>query len=113
MDYSSIIQNNLNSLNYFVPEMLLTGVILLLIITDLFISKERSAWLSILALLGLGAVFVTVVQQYELGSRSIFSDMLVVDPFALYFKLLFLAVTIIVIFLSIGSVELAGRPVGE
>ncbi len=113
MDYSTIIQNNLNSLNYFVPELLLTGLVLVLILADLFLGKERSPWMSIIALIGAAIVLVSVICQYELGSRSIFNDMLVVDPFSLYFKLLFLASTIMVVFLSIGSVELSGRPVGE
>ncbi len=113
MDYTSVIQNNLNSLTYFVPELLLAGVVLAIVLADLFLGKERSAWLSILSLVGCGVVLVAVLHQYDLGSRSIFNDMLVVDPFSLYFKLLFLASAITVVFLSIGSIELAGRPVGE
>ncbi|TDI84663.1 MAG: NADH-quinone oxidoreductase subunit N [Caldithrix sp.] len=113
MDYSSIIQSNINSLAYFVPELLLTGIVLAMVIADLFLKKEHSPWMSIIALAGAVVVFLAVIAQYDLGSRSIFSDMLVVDPFSLFFKLLFLASAVLVIFLSIGSVELAGRPVGE
>lgn len=114
MEISALtIQNNINSLNYFVPELLLTGVILVLIIADLFLKKEKSAWTSLIALAGMIGVLVVVLQQYDLGTRSIFNDMLVVDPFSLYFKLLFVASTVMVIFLSIGSIELAGRAVGE
>jgi len=113
MDYSAIIKGNLNSLSYFVPELLLTGIVLLVIIADLILGKERSAWTSIITLFGGVAVLFAVVMQYDLGSRSIFNDMLVVDPFSLYFKVLFLASLIMVVLLSIGSIELAGRPVGE
>lgn len=113
MDYSSIIQNNINSLSYFLPELLLTGIILLMVIVDIILKKERSPWMSIIALSGLIVVFLAVLEQYKMGSRSIFNDMLVVDPFSLYFKLLFLASTAMVVFLSIGSIELSGRPVGE
>jgi len=113
MDYSGIIQNNLNSLTYFLPELLLTGLVLLLVVTDLFLKKEKSPYVAFVALAGLVVVFVSVIQQYNLGSRSIFNDMLVVDPFSLYFKVIFLATAIMVIFLSFTSVELAGRPVGE
>lgn len=113
MDYSGIIQNNINSLAYFVPELILTGLICLLVATDLLLKKEKSAYNSFIALIGLAVVFVAVLKQYDLGNRSIFNDMLVVDPFALFFKVLFLATAILVIFLSFTSVELAGRPVGE
>lgn len=113
MDYSTIIQHNIGSLSYFVPELILTGVILILIIADLILKNERSAWTSFIALAGLIAAFVAVLAQYNIDSRSIFSDMLVVDPFSFFFKVLFLASSVFAIFLSIGSVELAGRPVGE
>lgn len=113
MNLSEIIQNNINSLSYFVPELILTGMIVVIIVADLLLKKENSAWTSLLALGGLVATFIAVMAQYDLGSRSIFNDMLVVDPFSLYFKLLFLASTIFVVLLSIGSVELSGRPVGE
>lgn len=113
MDISSVIQNNINSLGYFIPELILTGVILLIVIADLILKDERSAWTAFIALGGVIATFVAVLGLYKMGTRSIFNDMLVVDPFSLYFKLLFLASTVMVIFLSIGSVELAGRPVGE
>lgn len=113
MDYSDIIQHNIDSLSYFVPELILTGVILILIIADLLLKRERSAWTSIVALAGLIAAFVAVLAQYKMGTGSIFSDMLVVDPFAFFFKILFLASSVFAILLSIGSVELSGRPVGE
>lgn len=113
MNPSEIIQNNINSLSYFLPELILTGMIVVLIIADLLLKKENSAWTSLLALGGLVIAFVAVLNQYDLGSRSIFNDMLAVDPFALYFKLLFLTSAAFVVLLSIGSVELAGRPVGE
>lgn len=113
MDYSAIINDNINSLSYFLPELLLTGIIIMMIVADLFLKQARSPWLSFFALGGAIVVMFAVVAQYDLGSRSLFNNMLVVDPFSLFFKLLFLASTIAVVFLSIGSVELAGRPVGE
>jgi NADH-quinone oxidoreductase subunit N len=113
MEYTSSLQNNLDSLSYFVPELILTGLILILVIADILLKKERSPWISFLALGGLVIVLLAVISQYKLGSRSIFNDMLALDPFALYFKILFIASAFLVVFLSIGSVELAGRPVGE
>jgi len=86
MNPAEIIQNNINSLSYFLPELVLTGMIVVLIIADLLLKKENSAWTSLLALGGLAIAFVAVMNQYDLGSRSIFNDMLVVDPFSLYFK---------------------------
>ncbi|MFQ5771293.1 MAG: NADH-quinone oxidoreductase subunit N, partial [bacterium] len=113
MNYSTTLQNNINSLSYFVPELILTAVILMLVIADIILKKEKSPWTSFFALGGLIIALIAVLAQFKMGSRSIFNDMLVVDPFSLFFKLLFLASTVMVIFLSIGSIELSGRPVGE
>lgn len=113
MALSDIIRDNINSLNYFLPELLLTGLVLIMIIADLLLKKERSPWMSIIALIGSGIVLFAIINQYDLGSRSIFNNMLAVDPFSIFFKLLFVASTILVIFLSIASVELSGRNVGE
>lgn len=113
MEYASILQNNIESVAYFWPEIILTGVILILILSDLLLKEKRSAWTSFIALAGLIVVFVSVLMQFKMGTRPIFYQMFTLDPFALFFKILFLASTLLVIFLSIGSVELAGRPVGE
>ncbi len=113
MEYTTSLQNNISSISYFVPELILTSVILILIIADLILKKDNSHWTSIIALIGLAIAFIAVFAQYKMGSRSIFNNMLVVDPFSLFFKILFLASTVMVIFLSIGSIELSGRPVGE
>ena len=95
MPISSIIQDNINSLEYFIPELLLTGIIVLMIIADMLLKKQRSAWMSVIALIGAAAVTITVIQQYDLGSRLLFNNMLGLDPFSLFFKLLFLASAII------------------
>ena len=49
MNPAEIIQNNINSLSYFLPELVLTGMIVVLIIADLLLKKENSAWTSLLA----------------------------------------------------------------
>ncbi|MCG8607134.1 NADH-quinone oxidoreductase subunit N [bacterium] len=113
MDFSQSLQDNITSMGYFIPELILAGMMLVLIIVDLLLKKENSAWTSFVALAGLVVTFVAVLAQYEMGTRSLFNDMLVVDPFSLFFKVLFLASAATVVFLSVGSVELSGRPVGE
>ncbi len=113
MEIAAITQDNIASLRYAIPEMLLAGWIVVVIVVDLILGRRRSAWTSIVALAGLLVVGLAVYQQYGLGARSIFSNMLALDPFALYFKLIFVFAAGLTIFLSFGSVELAGRPVGE
>jgi NADH-quinone oxidoreductase subunit N len=113
MDISVFVKDNMASLAYAIPEMVLATWILVVIIADLIIGRRRSAWTSIIALVGLVVTGIAVYQQYGLDARSIFSNMLAMDPFALYFKLIFLFAAAFTIFLSFGSIELSGRPVGE
>ena len=121
MEYSTSLQNNIESLGIFIPELLLTGLILILVIADIILKKEKSPWISFIALGGVIVTFIAVLAQYQMldpdgsgsNGRSIFNDMLAVDPFALYFKLIFLAAAFMVVFLSIASIELSGRSVGE
>ncbi len=113
MEYLDVLQNNLNSLKYFIPELILTGVIVLLVVADIILKREKSPWTSIVALVGLVGTLLAVIAQYKLGQQHLFNHMLALDPFAVYFKILCVAASIYVVLMSIGSIELAGRPVGE
>ena len=113
MEFSSFVQENFTSLGHFLPEVILTITILVLIIGDLIVGKEKSGWMAIIALVGVAAAFIAVMAQAGGNEHAIFSGMLAVDSFAIFFKVLFLLATTFAILLSLASVELAGRGVGE
>jgi NADH-quinone oxidoreductase subunit N len=82
------------------PELVLTGTILLVVIVDAFLPKER-AWiampLSLLGVLGSLAAALTLIGAH----RSTFGGSYVVDPFAVLFKVFFLSTAVVVLGISL------------
>lgn len=107
------LKDNISSLSYFIPEFILIGLMLVLMIVDIMIKRESTPWLGIIALVGSLIALVAVFAQSSLPATGLFNNMLAVDPFSWFFKLLFLASMVLVVFLSMTSLELAGRNVGE
>ncbi len=71
------------------PEVIVALVGLLVIMIDIFIRPERKAALSVISLVGLLlALFLTIL--YWDGNETAFSGMVVADPYAQFFKLIFI-----------------------
>jgi NADH-quinone oxidoreductase subunit N len=81
------------------PEMILTGALLLVLCVDLFLPDEKKKWNGLVALAGvLGSLIAVATLVGE--RRTTFAGMFVIDGYALLFKFLFLAVAVIVILIS-------------
>lgn len=101
--------SNIESLGFFLPELLLTGGILLVLLTGLFSSKSSGTRLAAYTSIGcLAVVLLAVAWLYPSPDRSLFRGVLALDSFSLYFKILFLILAFIVILSSLSSVEVAG-----
>ena len=103
---------NLQSLNFYWPELILTGVILLAIIIDLFIDKSKSGYIGWVLMIGLIFVSGAVCVQEE-RITTLFSDAIALDPFASFFKLVVVLATILVSVVSLHSDELKEYRKGE
>ena len=103
----------LKDLSLFTPEAALTATLLVAIIADL-IFRKRPVVVSTLVLAGFVVTAVFVVGQTELHA-SIFGNMIAVDSFALFFKLIIIVAAILIVVFSLGSAELnsPGRKLGE
>ena len=95
--------NNLNSLQYFVPELFLTAAILVIIIADLLLKKEKKVVTAYLTAASLVVTFFLVFQQYGHPFTSLFEGMIVLDSFAVFFKILTAFSTLIIVFISLPS----------
>ncbi|HID38084.1 MAG TPA: NADH-quinone oxidoreductase subunit N, partial [Calditrichaeota bacterium] len=95
--------SNLNSLQYFIPELFLTGAILVIIITDLFLKKEKKIITAYLTALALLVTLFLSFQQYEMSPSSLFEGMVVLDSFAIFFKILAAFSTLIIVFISLPT----------
>jgi NADH-quinone oxidoreductase subunit N len=103
----------LHDLQYFSPELVLTGTFLVAILMDL-IFRRSAAVVSSVVVLGLLVTGALVLGQSG-AHASIFSNMIAVDPFAVFFKLLILLTVLFIVAFSVGSAELntPGRKLGE
>ncbi len=94
------------------PELILSGTILLVLVVDVFLPARRK-WMSMpVGLVGVMAALGAVLSL--LGeTRSTFGGMFVVDNFAILFKLFFLTVAVVVLLLSLRYFREGGFYQGE
>lgn len=103
--------NNLESLSYFFPEIILTATILLLIVVDLFSPGRRAV--ATIAVIGCAGSLLATFALYSAPSGWLFQRMIVLDNFSLFFKVLSLVAAILVIWMSLGSYEIRQVHQGE
>jgi NADH-quinone oxidoreductase subunit N len=103
----------LKDLTLFTPEIALTITLLAAILADLIFRRVPRV-VTVIVLAGLVVTGILVLMQTG-NHDSIFHSMIAVDGFAVFFKLLIVFCTIIIVVFSLGSGELnvAGRSLGE
>ena len=99
-----------DSLGFFVPELVLSATVLGLIFFDLLaVGKDR---VNASGLVALGGAVIAVGSALGLWGAEptwLFGRMVVLDAFAVFFKLLLGLSLVAAIVMSLGSVEVAGR----
>lgn len=88
------------------PEIILTVGILVIVTLDLILGGDRKGLMTVLTLATLGAALVSVVGLYDQPAQSLFAGMLALDPFSLYFKLLVIATTVVVVVFGLQSSDI-------
>jgi NADH-quinone oxidoreductase subunit N len=99
------------NLTLLLPELTLTVFAILVILLDLFIKQKRV--LAQVSISGLVIAGVITVAMWGNSFPAIFNNMLAVDNFALFFKLIFLAVAFLVILASVDYTSRFARFQGE
>ncbi len=95
---------------YLLPELILTGGALLVLIADVLLPRrnEPIAWLTAIVL---GATLVSLAPfistHHEIG------HLIAVDRFALFFKILFLIAALITVLMSVPYIRIEGASPGE
>jgi NADH-quinone oxidoreductase subunit N len=117
LSYAAI--DNMGSLRYYLPEFSLVGVFLVVFFLDLVTGRRRSRWTGPVALVGLAVVaWITLETQRAIlregqAGVSLFFGMVVADPVATFFKIVFVLATGLTILMSWRSRELEGLRLGE
>ncbi len=104
--------DNLQSLGFFIPELILTAGILLVIIADITLKQIRSLLNPALTLATL-ALAAWFTWQTGSGDAGLFNGMLAHDPFAQFFKFFLILAAVLVTLSSLQSEELQGTHPGE
>ncbi len=99
------------NLGLLAPEFSLAGTAILVILLDLII--QRKGWLAVVSIAGLVVSAGFTLAMWGGSSQAIFHNMLAVDSFALFFKLLFLGIAALVILSSVDYVSKFNRFQGE
>jgi NADH-quinone oxidoreductase subunit N len=86
------------------PELVLLATAAAVILADLFVQKKGV--LTVLSVVGLGVAGIFTALIWDEGGQSIFNNLLVVDNFALFFKVLLLGIAAIVI---LSSTDYVGK----
>ena len=103
---------NLQSLDLFWPELIITVVILTALIVDLCIEKSKSDVVGWVLVIGLLITAIAIWNQ-DKTTTTLFTDMIVLDPFATFFKLLIILSTLLVAVVSWQNNELDEYRKGE
>src|SRR5262245_24457436 len=104
----------LASVRLFKPELALTAALLLVVLVDAFRPRGRDVINRGLTIAGMGGALAVCLPLHG-KSASLFSGMVVLDPLAVYFKILLIAssLLVILIFTFRNSRELSGLGQGE
>ncbi|MFC1939101.1 NADH-quinone oxidoreductase subunit N [Chloroflexota bacterium] len=99
------------NLELFIPELILAAFAIAVILLDLFI--QRKGVLAVVSLAGLVISAGFTIAMWGGSPQAIFNNMLAVDGFALFFKLLFLVIAALVILATTDYASKLARFQGE
>ncbi len=103
---------SLSDFYYLLPELVLTGGLLLLLIIESATPRERHGWLAWFAVAVLGATLVSLLPFAGLAV-PVARGLMVVDGFGLFFKAIFLAAAALTILMSQRYLDVEGVRPGE
>lgn len=98
-----MINNNLSSLLYFVPELIIIIGLLTVILLEIIPGGKKWVFKVALASIVISFIclFLTLNQNIQL-----FMGLIVSDPFSTFFKIIFLLSTLVIVLVSESSVEI-------
>ncbi|MDE0504490.1 MAG: hypothetical protein OXI86_10450, partial [Candidatus Poribacteria bacterium] len=103
---------NIQSIPYFIPELILVVFAVGAILLDLVNRGRNTERVAYLALVGVAATLIAVIAVGS-SEKSLFLGMIRLDSFAVFFKIIILVATAVTVIFSIKSEELDPRMKGE
>jgi NADH-quinone oxidoreductase subunit N len=88
------------------PELLLTGLVCLVLVLDFSFPKMSKGLLAWISVIGLGGVLLSLVWMFAAGIQgTLFKNMFVLDAFAVFFKIVVVVSTILVLLASLDYIQ--------
>ena len=94
------------------PEVVMGLVAMVILVLDFIAPKGGRDWLGYLSILGVFATFTTLLGQRG-ATQLAFSGQYLSDPFAFFFKIVFLVSAALILLMSIGHLKSEGIDKGE
>ncbi len=110
MSFEASTAATIESLGWIVPELIVTCTVLAIVLGDLFFIRgkgKRQGPLEIVVLAGVGAALIATWVGFGGEPRAVFGTMMVIDPFSSFFDAIFLLATILFVFSTMMSNEIA------
>ncbi len=106
--------NNVESLGYFIPELVLTVTVMIVLLADIF-GAERKGFdvTGAIALVGTIIAFLAHTSLYGMEPALLFQGMIARDMFSAFFKGFFLLTTAVVVLMTMYSREVVYLKKGE
>src|SRR5689334_12703206 len=103
---------SLSDFYYILPELVLTGGALLVLVVDVLLPPARRGALAWVTLFVIGATLASLA-PFVNTHVEVAQGLLAVDRFALFFKIIFLVAAGITVLMSISYLEVEGASPGE
>ena len=102
-EIQSIIASLKLSVEFFIPEIYLSLLFMLLIVVDLVAKGKKNNLLSITTLLGLAGSIYFIFRQQTMPAGELFFGMYVLDEFAIFFKYFFVLSGILAVIITMAD----------
>jgi NADH-quinone oxidoreductase subunit N len=97
---------------YMLPEIVLAGGALVLLVADVLVPRSRQGVLAVVTLVVLGATAVALLPVAD-ADETVARGLMAVDPFALFFKVLFLVAAAMTVLMSVRYLNVERASAGE
>jgi len=105
--------SNIQSLSFFIPELILVLVVIASLIADLFLKKSKTNIVGSVLGIGLVFIFLSILNLYDTPPTTLFTEMVVIDPFSSFIKIIIIISTMLIIIASWNNKELDSYRKGE
>ncbi len=105
---------NIESIRFFYPELVLTMLVIVIILIDLVLRRQRKkAIVTFVSIIGLFVAFMFALELFRFPATTLFSGMVALDPFAVFFKMLAILVAGFIIAFSYPTWEISENKIAE